>query len=161
MASQRGFPFMLVLDSMRLSENKKIKELISGGTNNISIVISCDDMISSCGGNQDLFNAVVGSAKQIFVFSHASATSSNNWSMVIGEYERIDENISRTKSRMDDGMGIWSMNIDNNMQKSRTVSTTKRRDYVVLSEKISSMQNNEFYMKSVLLKGTKHGYIYR
>lgn len=69
-AGRRGNLFILVLDSMRLSENQKIKELISGGINNIPIVISCDDLVSSCGGNQDLFNAVIGTAKQLFVFSH-------------------------------------------------------------------------------------------
>jgi len=157
----KGNRFMLVLDSMRLSENKKIQELLSGGINNIPTVIVCDDLVSACGGNQDLFNSIVGSSKQMFIFSHTAATSANYWANVIGEYERIDENISKSKSRMDDGMGIWSMNTDNRIQKSHTVSTSKRRDFIVSPEKITNMQNNEFYLKSVNFKGTKHGYITR
>jgi len=97
----------------------------------------------------------------MFIFSHTAATSANYWANVIGEYERIDENISKSKSRMDDGMGIWSMNTDNRIQKSHTVSTSKRRDFIVSPEKITNMQNNEFYLKSVNFKGTKHGYITR
>lgn len=160
-AAQRGYPFILVLDSMRLSESKKIKELISGGISNIPIVISCDDMVSSCRGNQDLFNAVVGSARQMFVFSHPSATSASYWSAVIGEYERIDESVSRTKDTTDRVFSAASLYYPEPRRTNKTVSTSKRRDFVVPLEKISSMQNNEFYQKSVAFKGTRHGYITR
>lgn len=160
-AAQRGIPFMLVLDSMRLSENKKIKELISGGINNIPIVISCDDLVSSCGGNQDLFNAVVGSAKQLFVFSHPSATSASYWAAVMGEYERIDESVSKTKDTTERVFSAASMYYPEPRRTNRTVSTSKRRDFVVPPEKITSMQNNEFFAKSMTFRGTRHGYIVR
>lgn len=160
-AAQRGNPFMLVLDSMRLSENKKIKELISGGINNIPLVVSCDDLVSSCGGNQDLFNAVVGSARQMFIFSHTSATSANYWSAVIGEYERIDENISRTKDTSEQVFSAASLYSPEPRRSNRTISTSKRRDFVVPPEKIASMQNNEFYQKADGVRGTRHGYIVR
>ena len=144
-----------------MSENKKIKELISGGINNIPIVISCDDLVSSCGGNQDLFNAVVGSAKQLFVFSHPSATSASYWAAVMGEYERIDESVSKTKDTTERVFSAASLYYPEPRRTNKTVSTSKRRDFVVPPEKITSMQNNEFFAKSVTFRGTRHGYIVR
>lgn len=160
-AAQRGSPFMLVLDSMRLSENKKLKELMSGGINNIPMVISCDDLVSYCGGNQDLFNAVVGLAKQLFVFSHSSAISASYWAAVMGEYERIDESISKTKDTTERVFSAASLYYPEPRRTNKTVSTSKRRDFIVPPEKITTMQNNEFFYKSVAFKRTKHGYIIR
>lgn len=158
-AVQKGSPFLLVLDSLNIVENKKLKEMISTNSGSLRTVISCDDLLSSCGGNNDLFASVVASAKQYLVFSHTSAVSASQWASVIGEYERIDESRSKSTSRMDDGMGFWSMNVDNHTQKSQTVSTSKRRDFIVPPEKIVSMQNNEFFMRSEGFKGIRHGYV--
>jgi len=159
MAIQKGKPFLLVLDSIELRENKKVKDVIIGGNGHSTTVVSCDDLLSSCGGNSELFASVVASAKQYMVFSHPSAISASQWASVIGEYERIDESHSKSTSRTDDGMGFWSMNVDNYTQKSRTVSTSKRRDFIIPPEKIVTMQNNEFFMKSETFKGIKHGYV--
>ncbi len=158
-ANNRGRSFLLVLDSMSIHENKKMKEVLTGGSSSIKFLISCDDLLSACGGEQSLFSAVVASAKQYMIFSHTSATSAGQWASVLGEYERIDENITKSQSRTDDGMGFWSLNVDNKMQKTHAVSTSKRRDFIVPPEAIVSMQNNELYIRSENFSGITHGYI--
>lgn len=159
LANNKGIPFMLTLDSINVNDNKKLKEIINVNSNLMRMIVSCDDLLSSCGGSQDLFSSIVASSKQYMIFSHTSAMSAGQWASVLGEYERIDENISKSQSRTDDGMGFWSMNPNNNVQKTRTVNTSKRRDFVVPPEKIVSMQNNELYIRSEAFKGIKHGYI--
>lgn len=159
LANNKGIPFMLALDSISINENRKLKEIINVNSSTMRRIVSCDDLLSSCGGNNDLFSSIVASSKQYMIFSHTSATSAEKWASVLGEYERIDENISKSRSRADDGMGFWSMNPNNNVQKTRTVNTSKRRDYVVPPEKIVSMQNNELYIRSEAFQGIKHGYI--
>lgn len=159
LANTKGIPFLLVLDSILISDNKKLIEILHVNSGTMRTIVSCDDLLSSCGGREDLFRSVVASSKQYFVFSHTSATSAGQWASVFGEYERIDENISKSQSHADDGMGFWSMRPNDNAQKTKTVSTSKRRDFVIPPEKIVSMQNNELYIRSESFRGIKHGYI--
>lgn len=159
LAAQKGMQYLLILDSMNISENKKLKEMITGASSNVRTIVSCDDLMYACGGNQNMFSSVVAMAKQYLIFSHSSAVSAGQWSAVLGEYERIDETVANTKDRTEQTYSAMQMYCPQPRQKSRTVTTSKRKDFIVPPEKIVSMQNNEFYMRSENFKGIKHGYI--
>lgn len=159
LAAQKGMQYLLVLDSMNLSENKKLKELITSSSNNIRTIVSCNDLLYACGGNQDMFSSVVAMAKQYLIFSHSSAISAGQWSAVLGEYERIDETVANTKDRTEQTYSAAQMYFPEPRQKSRTVTTSKRRDFIIPPERIVSMQNNEFYMRAENFRGIRHGYI--
>lgn len=159
LAAQKGMQYLLILDSMNISENKKLKEMITGASNNVRTIVSCDDLMYACGGNQNMFSSVVAMAKQYLIFSHSSAVSAGQWSAVLGEYERIDETVANTKDRTEQTYSAMQMYCPQPRQKSRTVTTSKRRDFIVPPEKIVAMQNNEFYMRAENFRGIKHGYI--
>lgn len=159
LAAQKGMQYLLILDSMNISENKKLKEMITGASSNVRTIVSCDDLMYACGGNQNMFSSVVAMAKQYLIFSHSSAVSAGQWSAVLGEYERIDETVANTKDRTEQTYSAMQMYCPQPRQKSRTVTTSKRRDFIVPPEKIVAMQNNEFYMRAENFRGIKHGYI--
>ena len=139
--------------------DKKLKELITSSSNNIRTIVSCNDLLYACGGNQDMFSSVVAMAKQYLIFSHSSAISAGMWSAVLGEYERIDETVANTKDKTGQTYSVDQMYFPETRQKPRTVTTSKRRDFIIPPEIIVSMQNNEFYMKAVNFRGIRHGYI--
>ena len=158
-AINRGKSFLLVLDSLSLSNSEKTKELIISTRNSVSTIISCDDILSSCGGNEEILLSTIAAAKQFVIFSHSSAASAGKWADVLGEYEKIEQSTSKTNSRSGDGMGFWSMDVENHSQKSRTVTTSRSRDYIIPPERIVSLKQGEFFMRSVAFKGIKHGFL--
>ncbi len=153
--SLRGARFMLIIDSMNIAENQKLKELVSTPLSGSTVMISCDDLIASCSGNKDLADAILGVAEQYFIFSHSSGASTEQWAALIGSYEKTEKSTSTQKGRTYDKYSSdpFSHPVNND---SRTVTVSKRRDYVVPPEKISGMQANEFYYKVKNTKGVKH-----
>jgi len=149
----KGGRFILVIDSMNIAENKKLKELVSTPLAGSSIIISCDDLLATCSGEENLAKAVLGVTEQFFIFSHASGTSATLWASVIGEYEKTEKSTSTQRGQ---SYSSDPFDFEPSKNNSRTVTLSKKRDYVVPPEKISNMQASEFYYKVKNTQGVKH-----
>ena len=151
--SLKGGRFILILDSMNIAENKKLKELTSTPLAGSNVIFSCDDLVASCSGDENYTKAILGNAEQFFIFSHTSGTSASLWAGVIGEYEKTERSTSTQKGK---SYSSDPFDFEPSKNDSRTVTVSKKRDYVVPPEKISNMQPNEFYYKAKNTQGVKH-----
>ena len=70
-----GSSAAVVLDSISIVGNDKLKELIMGLSGQVRFTVIGDDVVALSGSDEQLFTTLVGRAKKIVVLSHNAGTS--------------------------------------------------------------------------------------
>ena len=92
-----GSSAAVVLDSISIVGNDKLKELIMGLSGQVRFTVIGDDVVALSGSDEQLFTTLVGRAKKIVVLSHNAGTSAVKWSQVFGEHDKQEQSYSVSK----------------------------------------------------------------
>lgn len=136
-----GIRCMLVLDSLAVQSNQKFSEILKLASQNVHLTISSDDLYAQVGGEEKLFQALVGKSQINFVLRHTSAGSAKKWAEALGEYDAWIMSTNTNYGHQTSPytlMGTYSSNYG--------TSTQRMREFIVKPEYISSMTESECYI---------------
>ena len=92
------------------------------------------------GGDEQIFNAVLGASQFAVVLSHSAGSSATKWADILGQYEKMEESYSTSKG------GSYSFGLLPNPNYNNTVNLNRKREHVVLPEQITRMRETEAYV---------------
>lgn len=130
-----GSSAAVVLDSISIVGNDKLKELIMGLSGQVRFTVIGDDVVALSGSDEQLFTTLVGRAKKIVVLSHNAGTSAVKWSQVFGEHDKQEQSYSVSKGGSYNSPIPFMASPNYNKQ----INYNWKREYIVKPEK-----NNEF-----------------
>lgn len=140
----KGKKIALVLDSLSLTGNEMLNELVKSNTEQISLLISGDDVFSMIDGNDQSFAALIGKCQRLVVLTHSSAKSAKAWADVFGEYDKKE----KTYSMSSGGNYRTPFSLLSNKNYNSSVNINQRREYIVKPERIMRLGFNEAYIYS-------------
>lgn len=143
LASARGLQYVLVLDGLPINANQKYGEFLKKASSNIAWTVVSDDLLSTVGGDERLFGALVGNSLLTVIMSHASGKSASKWAEVIGMCDVWNESYSNSFTSQTNLNTIW-----NTYSSGTSRFTHKAREFIVQPEFITRMQPNEAYIIS-------------
>ena len=127
-----GSSAAVVLDSISIVGNDKLKELIMGLSGQVRFTVIGDDVVALSGSDEQLFTTLVGRAKKIVVLSHNAGTSAVKWSQVFGEHDKQEQSYSVSKGGSYNSPIPFMASPNYNKQ----VNYNWKREYIVKPEKI-------------------------
>lgn len=139
-----GSSAAVVLDSISIVENDKLKELIMGLSGQVRFTVIGDDVVALSGSDEQLFTTLVGRAKKIVVLSHNAGTSAVKWSQVFGEHDKQEQSYSVSKGGSYNSPIPFMASPNYNKQ----VNYNWKREYIVKPEKIMNLGYGEAFVYS-------------
>ena len=139
-----GSSAAVVLDSISIVGNDKLKELIMGLSGQIRFTVIGDDVVALSGSDEQLFTTLVGRAKKIVVLSHNAGTSAVKWSQVFGEHDKQEQSYSVSKGGSYNSPIPFMASPNYNKQ----VNYNWKREYIVKPEKIMNLGYGEAFVYS-------------
>lgn len=134
----------VVLDSISIVGNDKLKELIMGLSGQVRFTVIGDDVVALSGSDEQLFTTLVGRAKKIVVLSHNAGTSAVKWSQVFGEHDKQEQSYSVSKGGSYNSPIPFMASPNYNKQ----VNYNWKREYIVKPEKIMNLGYGEAFVYS-------------
>ena len=139
-----GSSAAVVLDSISIVGNEKLKELIMGLSGQVRFTVIGDDVVALSGSDEQLFTTLVGRAKKIVVLSHNAGTSAVKWSQVFGEHDKQEQSYSVSKGGSYNSPIPFMASPNYNKQ----VNYNWKREYIVKPEKIMNLGYGEAFVYS-------------
>ena len=139
-----GSSAAVVLDSISIVGNDKLKELIMGLSGQARFTVIGDDVVALSGSDEQLFTTLVGRAKKIVVLSHNAGTSAVKWSQVFGEHDKQEQSYSVSKGGSYNSPIPFMASPNYNKQ----VNYNWKREYIVKPEKIMNLGYGEAFVYS-------------
>ena len=139
-----GSSAAVVLDSISIVGNDKLKELIMGLSGQVRFTVIGDDVVALSGSDEQLFTTLVGRAKKIVVLSHNAGTSAVKWSQVFGEHDKREQSYSVSKGGSYNSPIPFMASPNYNKQ----VNYNWKREYIVKPEKIMNLGYGEAFVYS-------------
>lgn len=139
-----GSSAAVVLDSISIVGNDKLKELIMGLSGQVRLTVIGDDVVALSGSDEQLFTTLVGRAKKIVVLSHNAGTSAVKWSQVFGEHDKQEQSYSVSKGGSYNSPIPFMASPNYNKQ----VNYNWKREYIVKPEKIMNLGYGEAFVYS-------------
>ena len=139
-----GSSAAVVLDSISIVGNDKLKELIMGLSGQVRFTVIGDDVVALSGRDEQLFTTLVGRAKKIVVLSHNAGTSAVKWSQVFGEHDKQEQSYSVSKGGSYNSPIPFMASPNYNKQ----VNYNWKREYIVKPEKIMNLGYGEAFVYS-------------
>lgn len=139
-----GSSAAVVLDSISIVGNDKLKELIMGLSGQVRFTVIGDDVVALSGSDEQLFTTLVGRAKKIVVLSHNAGTSAVKWSQVFGEHDKQEQSYSVSKGGSYNPPIPFMASPNYNKQ----VNYNWKREYIVKPEKIMNLGYGEAFVYS-------------
>lgn len=139
-----GSSAAVVLDSISIVGNDKLKELIMGLSGQVRFTVIGDDVVALSGSDEQLFTTLVGRAKKIVVLSHNADTSAVKWSQVFGEHDKQEQSYSVSKGGSYNSPIPFMASPNYNKQ----VNYNWKREYIVKPEKIMNLGYGEAFVYS-------------
>ena len=139
-----GSSAAVVLDSISIVGNDKLKELIMGLSGQVRFTVIGDDVVALSGSDEQLFTTLVGRAKKIVVLSHNAGTSAVKWSQVCGEHDKQEQSYSVSKGGSYNSPIPFMASPNYNKQ----VNYNWKREYIVKPEKIMNLGYGEAFVYS-------------
>lgn len=139
-----GSSAAVVLDSISIVGNDKLKELIMGLSGQVRFTVIGDDVVALSGSDEQLFTTLVGRAKKIVVLSHNAGTSAVKWSQVFGEHDKQEQSYSVSKGGSYNSPIPFMVSPNYNKQ----VNYNWKREYIVKPEKIMNLGYGEAFVYS-------------
>ena len=139
-----GSSAAVVLDSISIVGNDKLKELIMGLSGQVRFTVIGDDVVALSGSDEQLFTTLVGRAKKIVVLSHNAGTSAVKWSQVFGEHDKQEQSYSVSKG----GSYISPIPFMASPNYNKQVNYNWKREYIVKPEKIMNLGYGEAFVYS-------------
>lgn len=143
-AIAHGSSAAVVLDSISIVGNDKLKELIMGLSGQVRFTVIGDDVVALSGSDEQLFTTLVGRAKKIVVLSHNAGTSAVKWSQVFGEHDKQEQSYSVSKGGSYNSPIPFMASPNYNKQ----VNYNWKREYIVKPEKIMNLGYGEAFVYS-------------
>ena len=137
-----GSSAAVVLDSISIVGNDKLKELIMGLSGQVRFTVIGDDVVALSGSDEQLFTTLVGRAKKIVVLSHNAGTSAVKWSQVFGEHDKQEQSYSVSKGGSYNSPIPFMASPNYNKQ----VNYNWKREYIVKPEKIMNLGYGEAFV---------------
>ena len=139
-----GSSAAVVLDSISIVGNDKLKELIMGLSGQVRFTVIGDDVVALSGSDEQLFTTLVGRTKKIVVLSHNAGTSAVKWSQVFGEHDKQEQSYSVSKGGSYNSPIPFMASPNYNKQ----VNYNWKREYIVKPEKIMNLGYGEAFVYS-------------
>lgn len=139
-----GSSAAVVLDSISIVGNDKLKELIMGLSGQVRFTVIGDDVVALSGSDEQLFTTLVGRAKKIVVLSHNAGTLAVKWSQVFGEHDKQEQSYSVSKGGSYNSPIPFMASPNYNKQ----VNYNWKREYIVKPEKIMNLGYGEAFVYS-------------
>ena len=139
-----GSSAAVVLDTISIVGNDKLKELIMGLSGQVRFTVIGDDVVALSGSDEQLFTTLVGRAKKIVVLSHNAGTSAVKWSQVFGEHDKQEQSYSVSKGGSYNSPIPFMASPNYNKQ----VNYNWKREYIVKPEKIMNLGYGEAFVYS-------------
>ena len=139
-----GSSAAVVLDSISIVGNDKLKELIMGLSGQVRFTVIGDDVVALSGSDEQLFTTLVGRAKKIVVLSHNAGTSAVKWSQVFGEHDKQEQSYSVSNGGSYNSPIPFMASPNYNKQ----VNYNWKREYIVKPEKIMNLGYGEAFVYS-------------
>lgn len=139
-----GSSAAVVLDSISIVGNDKLKELIMGLSGQVRFTVIGDDVVALSGSDEQLFTTLLGRAKKIVVLSHNAGTSAVKWSQVFGEHDKQEQSYSVSKGGSYNSPIPFMASPNYNKQ----VNYNWKREYIVKPEKIMNLGYGEAFVYS-------------
>ena len=139
-----GSSAAVVLDSISIVGNDKLKELIMGLSGQVRFTVIGDDVVALSGSDEQLFTTLVGRAKKIVVLSHNAGTSAVKWSQAFGEHDKQEQSYSVSKGGSYNSPIPFMASPNYNKQ----VNYNWKREYIVKPEKIMNLGYGEAFVYS-------------
>ena len=139
-----GSSAAVVLDSISIVGNDKLKELIMGLSGQVRFTVIGDDVVALSGSDEQLFTTLVGRAKKIVVLSHNAGTSAVKWSQVFGEHDKQEQSYSVSKGGSYNSPIPFMASPNYNKQ----VNYNWKREYIVKPEKIMNLGYGDAFVYS-------------
>ena len=139
-----GSSAAVVLDSISIVGNDKLKELIMGLSGQVRFTVIGDDVVALSGSDEQLFTTLVGRAKKIVVLSHNAGTSAVKWSQVFGEHDKQEQSYSVSKGGSYNSPIPFMASPNYNKQ----VNYNWKREYIVKPEIIMNLGYGEAFVYS-------------
>ena len=139
-----GSSAAVVLDSISIVGNDKLKELIMGLSGQVRFTVIGDDVVALSGSDEQLFTTLVGRATKIAVLSHNAGTSAVKWSQVFGEHDKQEQSYSVSKGGSYNSPIPFMASPNYNKQ----VNYNWKREYIVKPEKIMNLGYGEAFVYS-------------
>ena len=139
-----GSSAAVVLDSISIVGNDKLKELIMGLSGQVRFTVIGDDVVALSGSDEQLFTTLVGRAKKIVVLSHNAGTSAVKWAQVFGEHDKQEQSYSVSKGGSYNSPIPFMASPNYNKQ----VNYNWKREYIVKPEKIMNLGYGEAFVYS-------------
>ena len=139
-----GSSAAVVLYSISIVGNDKLKELIMGLSGQVRFTVIGDDVVALSGSDEQLFTTLVGRAKKIVVLSHNAGTSAVKWSQVFGEHDKQEQSYSVSKGGSYNSPIPFMASPNYNKQ----VNYNWKREYIVKPEKIMNLGYGEAFVYS-------------
>lgn len=152
LAQTRGIQYTIIVDSLRLNANDAFAEYIKAPSDRNRRMFSSDDLYAMVGGDEKVFASIVGNTQIVVVMAHSSGHSAIKWADVFGQYDKFEQSYSTTRGTI----RATPFSIFSSPNKSRSVSISKNREYIVKPEAISRMGNNEAYILTAALGELAH-----
>lgn len=143
LASARGMQFALLLDGLPVDANEQYADLLKKASTNIALTAVSEDLYAMVGGNDRLFDSLVGNSPLTVVMSHPSGHSAKKWAEVIGQYDAWRESYSKSFTSQTNPKSFW-----NSYSSGSSTTTSRAREFIVQPEWISRMQPDEAYVIS-------------
>ena len=125
-----GNPLLLVIDSVNVAANEKMKQLVMAPPAGIIPVLSGTDIYSMLGSTEDAFNSVIGGMSRYFLLKQPNAVTATKWADMLGQYERqtMDQSFNDSMS----GFG-------------RNYSVNRNQEYRVSPREMMAMSGSTAY----------------
>ena len=151
LALTRRMPYMLIVDSLPADANQQYRDFLKMSSNLLSLTMASDDLYAMTGGDDKLFDSLVGRSGLAVILSHKSGASAKKWAETIGQYDEWVDSYSKNYGTQTNPRDIWSSHSSGN-----STSTSRNRAYKVRPEWISGMGDNEAYIMSRARQETAH-----
>ena len=142
LALTKGMPYLLIVDSLPANANEAYAAYLKTSSDKVCKTISSDDFYAMTGGDDKVFSSIVGNSQILIVMGHTSGQSAQKWAEVFGQYDMYEETYSTSHG----SSKRTPFSIFSSPNQNTTISTNRKREYIVKPEQITHMANGEAYI---------------
>ncbi len=141
-ALRTGHTFSLVLDEISISKDTEVlNSFIISNDSHCNLTVSTSDLYSMLSCDEKLMYTLLGNSIENIIMQHGSAISAEEWSKVIGYYEKTETTTTLSRGKTKGGFSLFPSYNDN-----KSLVYSIKREPIVKSEEILRMSNNEMYI---------------
>ena len=148
----KGKQVSFIADELSTESNELFSSFIRLHDDHCKLTVCSRDLFTMCGGDEKVFNTILGNSEKIVLFAHSLGASAAKWAEAIGYYDKTETSNSYSKgfSRQRPFQLYPSSNSTN------TTNLNIKREHIVKPEEINRMQPNEVYIFDNITKQLLH-----